>query len=493
MTMSGFGSSFDDTHTHVLISADSEHRWPQTRKKSLFVRDCHVDLWNIVQQRYGIGDEANEVAPDEGGPEGTAIKGTPGVGKSCFLDYCLHQLLTLQKTVCYFHGKTGFTRIFKPNGTVEKYKMAGIEVSSLSQQADYLLIDPPENGDPNFLGGEYGLAGKTFILAMSPDRNTCQAIKKGASMSSLYMGPYSLEEALRMRLKSYPGVSEARVKLRFQEFGGIPRFLFETERIEHGVDLNLKETESCQVTALNDVAANLRRIDDMETSDPFKPLWTIFHMLPITRSDGTIDFTNYSIIPCRDDLGARIRDKLMDNKAIKDLWVLFRDTRDELEALRGIRYEAYAHKKILKDGLSGLAQGLTQTGLSQSGPKTITIPAHASRIRLPTNDVQAQLDAAIQRGRTSANGGYLLPHLSNFPVVDSIFIPKTQGAGKLLQVKAGNSRPLAVSYAESISALAGSTDLYFVVPDEFTMTKKLPGLSSRWKQYRIILNDDDWL
>mmetsp|Transcript_17972 Transcript_17972/g.48867 ORF Transcript_17972/g.48867 Transcript_17972/m.48867 type:complete len:360 (+) Transcript_17972:392-1471(+) len=359
----------------------------------------------------------------------------------------------------------------------------------MSRQADYLLIDPAENGDPNFLGGEHGLAGRTFILAVSPDRNNCQAIKKGASMSNLYMGPCSLEEALRMRLKCYQGVSEARVKLRFEEFGGIPRFLFEKERIENEVDVNLKETEYSQVTALNDVTANPRRIDDMETSDPFKHLWTIFHMLPITRSDGTIDFTNYSIIPCSDDFGARIRDKLMD-KAINDLWVLFRDTRDELGALRSIRYEAYAHKKILQDGLNGFAQGLTQTGLSRSAPKTIAIPACARRIRLPTNDVQAQLAVAIQRGRISMNGGYLLPHLSNFPVVDSIFIPNTQGAGRLLQMKAGRSRPLAAGYAESISVLAGSTDLFFIVPDEFTMTKKLHGLSSRWKQYRIILKED---
>ena len=81
----------------------------------------------------------------------------------------------------------------------------------------------------------------------------------------------------------------------------------------------------------------------------------MFYMTPITRSDGTIDFTNYSIIPCCDALRARIPDKLMD-MAINDLWILFRDTRNELGAFRGIGYEAYARKNFLEDHLNCFAK-----------------------------------------------------------------------------------------------------------------------------------------
>lgn len=174
-------------------------------------------------------------------------------------------------------------------------------------------------------------------------------------------------------------------------------------------------------------------------------------------------------------------------KRVRDLWNTFTSTREELGTLRGIRYEAYAHKKILVDGLAGIAMGLTQKGGSMAALKTITIPAGFTTINLPNNRVYPDLQTAVNNART-LQGGYLLPHLPNFPVVDSIFVPSGNGEAKQLQMKAGRNRPLATDKAASIASATGSTDLYFIVPDEFTMTKELQGVDG-WRQYRVILRE----
>lgn len=209
-------------------------------------------------------------------------------------------------------------------------------------------------------------------------------------------------------------------------------------------------------------------------------------MEPVPLPDGAIDYSSYSIQPCCQDAAIRIRDHLM-QKGVKDLWAVFTSTREDLGTLRGIRFEAYAHKKLLVDGLAGSATALTQTGLSKSAPKAITVPPGSTQINLPTYNVDNDLASVVQKVR-SGHDGYLLPHLSNFPVVDSIFVPSGSGAAINLQMKAGRSRPVATDKAASIAAATGNTDMYFIVPDDVTLTKKLAGLDG-WRQYRVVLKE----
>ena len=114
--------------------------------------------------------------------------GTPGIlGKSCFLYFCFHNLLKLGKHgVCYFSGKNESATIYKTDGTVETYPIADNVNGNLAKQVDFVLIDPPERScDPDFLAGN-ALVQKNFILAVSPDHNDCQGIKKGYNIHYLY-------------------------------------------------------------------------------------------------------------------------------------------------------------------------------------------------------------------------------------------------------------------------------------------------------------------
>jgi hypothetical protein len=209
-------------------------------------------------------------------------------------------------------------------------------------------------------------------------------------------------------------------------------------------------------------------------------------MNPVTREDGTTNYGKYTIRPCSEDARARIRDKLME-KSVSDLWTVFSETDDSLGALKEIRFEAYAHKKILVEGLTHLATRLTQNGLSTAPPIQVTIPALSTKVDLVNNDVGQALQTAVAHARASTTGGYLLPYFSNFPVVDSIFIPSGDGEATQLQMKAGKSRPLSADKSAAIVTATGSNRLLFIVPDLVTMTKQAAG--ANLEQYRVVLNE----
>ena len=284
-------------------------------------------------------------------------------------------------------------------------------------------------------------------------------------------------------------VSEDLLSKRYREFGGIPRFLFHKVRERDGKeDVLLNPYRNQQTAALLDVAVEPQRADDGEIVKAYKGLWTLYHIHPLMNADGTTNYYEFTVAPCCADAHTRIRDALM-QKEVKDLWHIYMNTRDEMGALRGIRYEAYAHKKIMADGLQADAVGLTASGLSTTTPVQISIPAGSSQFDLVNNGVDRYLVDAVTEGRKKKSGSYLLPHFPNYPVVDSIYVPHGTAQPVLLQMKAGESRPLASDKATSIShATGGSQALYFVTPDATTMTKKLAG-ADQLKQYRVILRE----
>lgn len=467
-------NEFRSTIANNLISlaADSNHTWVQTRSKKLFKQSCYDDIWDICQRAVKVFD-------------GVVLSGTPGVGKSCFLDFALHKLNADNKSVLYVHGKSGHAFIYKSDGNVEKVFIADAISGELANTVDFVLLDPPEGGDPNFWGYR-NLHGTKFILAVSPDRNDCQGLRKDASAVDLYMGGLlSIQNAEEMRLACYPSVPQDIVERRFEEFGGVPRLLFKP--YDSNLPDLLQSAREEQDQALLDAIAHPRRIDNGHPAKSFKSLWKLYHMHPIIREDGRTDYSEYTIRTCCEDARVRLREKLME-KSVSDLWAAYSDTDERLGALKGIRFEAYAHKKILVEGLNCYASGLTQKGLSSAGPAAVFVPANSTKVDLVNNDVDQALKDAVSNARQGASGSYLLPHFANFPVVDSIFVPHGQGNAIQLQMKAGKSRPLSAPYAAAITAATGSSNLYFVVPDEVTITKKLEG--SDMDQYRIVLNEN---
>jgi hypothetical protein len=157
------------------------------------------------------------------------------------------------------------------------------------------------------------------------------------------------------------------------------------------------------------------------------------------------------------------------------------------KTLKGIRYEAYAHKKIVVQGVNLTATSLVTNGVGTS-TKHVNIPASLPKINLSTNDLGAKFQNDVNSARSLPTGAYLLPSNSNVPVVDSLFASPTETLS--LQMKAGRSKPLSGPSVRSIQAAAGGC-LVFAVPDENIISRELEYSEgagpTQWRQYRLVL------
>lgn len=79
--------------------------------------------------------------------------------------------------------------------------------SKLASEADFLPIDP------NFPVGHQGLAGKKFILAVSPDHNKCQSIQTDVSINKLCMGLCSLGKTEEIGVAHHPQIPSNLIKM----------------------------------------------------------------------------------------------------------------------------------------------------------------------------------------------------------------------------------------------------------------------------------------
>ena len=85
-----------------------------------------------------------------------------------------------------------------------------------------------------------------------------------------------------------------------------------------------------------------------------------------------------------------------------------------------MRFEAYAHKKILMEGLDGIAVSLTHVG-TRTSIKHMSVPAALPKIVLQDNSLCQYLASAIVEAKNKTSGGCIIPHLSNFPAIHSAF------------------------------------------------------------------------
>jgi hypothetical protein len=454
-----------------LVSTGNNN-WLQTDSKRLYVRTCYPALFQECKKLF------------DGDIQGVFLVGTPGIGKSCFLDYALHHFLHDGQSVLYLDGPDKRAFLFRPDGNTEEHSLRDALEANLADNVPVVLYDPHEHAVQTDSVNKRRLRGKNFIVAMSPDDQNCKKLRKDTrDQATLYMGTLSLEEAEAMRSTCYPHISTELLRTRYATIGGIPRHLF-PRLLPNSIDDATRKIEKKQLAALNDIAENPLRIDGGEVASEFKHLWSLYHLQPAFTAAGGIDHYDYTIELSCDSARIRIRDMLME-KEVMDLWNLYVHTMEQHGTLRGIRYEAYGHKKILVQGLIGAAVSLTRAGI---GTRTlqIAIPASLPIIHLTDNNLDEHLRTAADNAKNLHTGGYLLPLLPNFPVADSFFVSRASVV--ILQMKAGRSKPLSDDAASAIQCAVGG-NLVFVVPDEVTMTKRFAGGPIKLNQYRFILNE----
>ena len=455
--------------------------WPAADSDTLFVNHAFVSLYSECQSLWG------------GGIQAIFVKGTPGIGKSCFLDYALFRFLMEQKTVLYADCPSDCIYKFYPPSKGGGYELLQGVFHALtkldvarSTAVDVVLFDPHENAMETQRYTRKHFFGKNILVAVSPDPGNCKKLLKATAQSQaiLYLGTLSLAEAKQMRSALYTNsVSEELLTRRYTNIGGVPRYLF-SKLLPNGEDSALEQVKQKQEQSLRQAVDQPQVIDGGEVDAAFTHLWSLYSLQPLRNSDGTVDYYNYSIELCGENARTRLRDRLME-KEVKSLWALYDNTLDQNDTLKGIRFEAYAHKKILAEGVTGIAQSLTTTGTG-SATRQFTIPASVPKIVLKDNNLGQPLTDAILEARKNPSGGYLLPHLSDYPVLDSVFTPTTGTVP--LQMTPGRSKALSAT-AETLFHGLGCLELFVVVPDDRTMSRKLAGGPNQLKQFRIILRE----
>ncbi|KAL3913025.1 MAG: hypothetical protein SGARI_000862 [Bacillariaceae sp.] len=364
----------------------------------------------------------------------------------------------------------------------EEISLQEAQTNKRAGDVDYVLYDPQEDPKETQKFSLSFFCGKNVLIAVSPDLQNCSKIIKDAKIiSELYMGPTDLVESEAMRVACYgTSVSAEELQQRFDQIGGIPRLLFLAKSplpVEGYDDSVLRVISDRQNFALNDLVENPSRIDSGSVASSFKSLWALYHLVPDER------FTSYKIELCCDNGRKLLRRRLL-TMDVRKLWNLYYNTDQRLGALRGIRYEAYAHKKILVDGIDLMAKKLNQSAISKASEIQVLIPPGSREFALHDNNVdnlQAQRALVHQSG-----GGYMLPYLPSYPVIDSAFVNASNSC-VMLQMKAGWSKPLSDKAASVIAAL-GNT-FVVVTPEENIVTKQLSVAPAGMKQYVLILQE----
>ena len=448
----------------------------------MFVRPCYRDLFELCDSEWTQGTQ------------GVFLTGAPGVGKSCFLDYVLHRCLyddDKKHNVLYLDGNDWRALLFQQNMSgitvVEHclYDLREKRVRIPSDAFDVVCFDAHESAEHTNDVHISLLQGKKFIVAMLPQREHCKRLRKDTrSQVSVFMGALSMDEAKAMRASCYAGVPQDVLQARYRKIGGIARYLCCSHWPHHESDLGVEDEERRQYAALNDIEQYALRIDTGEVPSQFEYLWNLYHHEPPQRN-GRPDYFHFTIELASHDVRTRIRDTLM-QKDVGELWHLYKVTSERHVTLKGIRYEAYAHKKMLEHGVNLQATSLTTSGVG----KQIRIPALLPRIDLMTNDLGEPSEDAINRARRLPTGGYLLPKNSDMVVGDSLFVSPTETLS--LQMMAGGRQPMSEPSASLLQAAAAGY-LIFVVPDESIVVQELEysqgdGLA-QWGQCRLVLKE----
>lgn len=329
----------------VLCKGDMD--WPAADSAKLFVNPSYLSLFSECQSLMA------------GGIQAMFVKGSPGIGKSCFLDYALYRFLKEEKTVLYADCPFDVIYKFYPPSRGGGYERTSGVFDSLTRlgmanaEVDVVLFDPHEDSGKTQDYTRKHFFGKFIVVAVSPDPENCKKLVKatGHSQALLYMGTLALEEAELMRNACYTNsVTQELLMKRYKIMGGVARYLF-AKLLPNGVDSSLNQVKQKQEMALRQAVEQPHVIDGGELDAISKHLWSLYFLKPLCNNDGTVDHYHYSIELCGEDARARLRDRLLE-KDVRSLWTLYENTLDQNGTLKGIRFEAYAHKKILAEGAS---------------------------------------------------------------------------------------------------------------------------------------------
>jgi hypothetical protein len=264
-----------DTSTHAppvlkLLHLPTGTQWPVKSDECvpLICRNVYDDLYEWTKQnKY------------------TLIKGNPGIGKSCALNYFLYRLLGDKKNVivstttnCWYFDSSMRMALFKGGkdayrGVLEIFGTARIQARGAHDVPSATLLFDADN--------EHHAPSDSdvpTIVVSSPDPQQFKSYKKQKKAKSKVVEVWSEEEMKAARDTVFPDVPVDTCTKRIQELGPIPRHVF-------GTTADYDE-ESVQVKkAVADLDVTMLHLYDKELKDTRLPSHRIMKLMSDDRHE----------------------------------------------------------------------------------------------------------------------------------------------------------------------------------------------------------------
>lgn len=302
------------------------------------------------------------------------VGGTPGTGKTAFGSFLLHKLLERypECAFVYRHGDVDPGCFLYYDGT-SYYHRSIVEVFS-----DNLLVAllTKNNTKPiwTLLDGAAaiptGTAVARMIVLTSPGQQTIPLKHLLKHATTIVNPPWTLNEVLKVRKVVYPYLSEASVKLAFEQWGGIPRILFDYAKKPDKLQ-ELQDSIGCCDPFVLVRQAGLPPIDHAKVSGLH------FHLVPAQKVQSVEDATEEDILfryPAYCWATTWMQEQFWEalrKEQGEDSILRFLLNRTNISAARGYVFETHVFHTIEHLGFSGRLRILREDGVEEGERRSI--------------------------------------------------------------------------------------------------------------------------
>ena len=247
----------------VLCVGGTQHSFSH----ELYVRDCWVEMYEVMEDMLKSGCQR------------IVVTGTPGIGKSQFLQYCMWRMA--QKNEAFLHETyPQIVSLYSPGN------LATHNYNNIPSGLPY-LVDMEVEQLPFY---DYAKWSPRFTaIFSSPNPYRFKSIIKMDNSVELIMPPWENEEIFDAHklISKFRSVDIDLVKSQLAIYGGVPRYVFEKSN-EGSRPMKKALRSKGQL-----VAERMFMVDWVESGKDVDMSYTISHMIP----EDTVKFTGRLFSP----------------------------------------------------------------------------------------------------------------------------------------------------------------------------------------------------
>ncbi|RGB22731.1 hypothetical protein C1646_775620 [Rhizophagus diaphanus] len=384
---------------------------PDYKKPYLFVRNCYVDLKDVI-----LNSKIKRVR----------ITGNPGIGKTYFSYYLLH-ILSKQKETVIYHEANENPVLFSEERVLCSETLFALREYLNDPKAWYVVDGQhPTKYD-----------AKTIVVS-SPMKSHYRNFDKWGKKLVRYMPEWKFEEINKCREKLFDDLGKDQVMNLYLKWGGVPRFVLENANDETEQEKLSDAIDTCS----DDIIKYIGEGDSQED---------ISHKLVHIVTNLPEDRTNYppysqKIIKFASRyVGEKVTLKLettLRNKLISEMNVALKFGKSN--QVLGNVFEVIAHT-ILRKG--GYFKVRSLNNNVEDVKEIYVNPQNRTYMFFDVSEIE--------------DGKYFQPYEENFPSIDAINAP-----GILYQMTTTTNHNTKITGLEKLNSKLSSNEiiLYYVVP-----------------------------